>query len=46
MTKIRGPQRRHSPEFKLRVCQEIRTGVLGSAEAGTQYGLADSVIAH
>jgi len=46
MTKIRGPQRRHSPEFKLRVCQEIRTGVLGSAEAGKHYGLAGSVIAH
>jgi transposase len=46
MTKTRGPQRRHSPEFKLRVCQEIRSGVFGRAEAGKEYGLAASVIQH
>lgn len=46
MTKIRGPQRRHSPQFKLQLCQEIRTGVLGRADASKKYGLAYSVIQH
>jgi transposase len=42
----RGSQRRHSPQFKLQLCQELRAGVLTRVEAGKKYGLAYSVMQH
>ena len=29
----RGPYRRHSPQFKLQLCQDIRAGAIGRKEA-------------
>lgn len=36
----RGPYRRHSPEFKIQLCQEIRSGALGRREARRKYALS------
>jgi transposase len=36
--------RRHAPEFKLQVCREIRSGVLGRRDAQKKYALSDNLI--
>jgi transposase len=38
------PYRRHSPEFKLQVCQEIRSGAIGRRDAQKKYALSDNLI--
>jgi transposase len=40
----RGPYRRHSTEFKLQVCSEIRSGQLGRRDAQKKYKLSDNLI--
>lgn len=40
----RGPYRRHSPQFKLQICQEIRSGSLGRREAQKAYRLSANLI--
>lgn len=40
----RGPYRRHSTEFKLQVCSEIRSGHLGRRDAQRKYKLSDNLI--
>jgi transposase-like protein len=39
----RGPYRRHTPQFKLQLCQEIRSGALGRRDAQEKYSLSANV---
>ena len=38
------PYRRHSPEFKLQLCREIRSGELSRRDAQLKYGLSSALI--
>ena len=40
----RGPYRRHAAPFKLRLCQEIRSGSLGRRDAQAKYSLSANLI--
>ena len=40
----RGRVRRHAPEFKIQLCQDIRTGVIGRRDAATKYTLSTNLI--
>lgn len=40
------PYRRHSPEFKLQVCGDIRSGRLGRRDAQRKFRLSDNLIQH
>ena len=40
----RTPYRRHSEEFKQRVCAEIRSGALGRRDAQKKYRLSDNLL--
>jgi transposase len=40
----RGPYRRHSAQFRLQLCQEIRSGGLGRREAQEKYSLSPNLI--
>ena len=40
----RGPYRRHSTPFKLQLCQDIRTGVLGRRDAQRSHNLSANLI--
>ncbi len=40
----RGPYRRHSPQFKLQLCNDIRSGTLGRREAQKKYSLSANLI--
>lgn len=40
----RGPYRRHSAQFKLQLCQEIRSGGLGRRDAQQKYRLSANLI--
>jgi transposase-like protein len=40
----RGPYRRHSPQFKLQLCQDIRSGVFGRRDAQKKYRLSANLI--
>jgi transposase-like protein len=40
----RGPYRRHAAQFKLQLCQEIRSGLIGRREAQTKYSLSANLI--
>jgi transposase len=40
----RGPYRRHSPEFKLQLCTDIRDGKLGRREAQKTYQISANLI--
>lgn len=40
----RGPYRRHSAQFKLHLCHEIRTGGLGRRDAQKKYSLSANLI--
>ena len=40
----RGPYRRHSPQFKLQLCNDIRSGALGRREAQKKYSLSANLI--
>jgi transposase-like protein len=38
------PYRRHSPEFKLQVCRELRSGELRRKDAQVKYSLSAALI--
>jgi transposase-like protein len=40
----RGPYRRHSLEFKLQLCQEVRSGAIGRSEARRKYNLSSNLM--
>ena len=40
----RGPYRRHAAQFKLRLCQDIRSGELGRRDAQKKYSLSANLI--
>lgn len=40
----KAPYRRHSPEFKLQLCRELRSGELGRRDAQLKYGLSAALI--
>ena len=40
----RGPYRRHSAQFKLQLCQDIRSAVLGRRDAQKKYSLSANLI--
>ncbi|MBQ0942287.1 hypothetical protein KAK07_02940 [Ideonella sp. 4Y16] len=41
---ITSPYRRHSAQFKLQLCQEIRSGGLGRRDAQKKYSLSANLI--
>jgi transposase len=40
----RGPYRRHSTPFKLQLCQDIRTGVIGRRDAQRSHNISGNLI--
>src|SRR5215212_7886048 len=40
----KAPYRRHSPEFKLQLCREIRSGELRRRDAQLKYGLSAALV--
>lgn len=40
----RGPYRRHTVQFKLQLCTDIRSGVLGRRDAQKKYALSANLI--
>lgn len=40
----RGPYRHHSPQFRLQLCSDVRSGVLGRREAQMKYRLSANLI--
>ena len=40
----RGPYRRHSAQFKLQLCHNIRSGILGRRDAQRKYALSANLI--
>jgi len=42
--KSRGPYRRHSTQFKLQLCQDIRGGVIGRRDAQRTYSVSANLI--
>lgn len=40
----RGPYRRHAAQFKLQLCQAIRSDSIGRRDAQTQYSLSANLI--
>lgn len=40
----RGPYRRHSPQFKLQLCSDIRAGTIGRKEAQRKYTLSANLV--
>ena len=42
--KSRGPYRRHSTQFKLQLCQDIRNGIIGRRDAQCTYSVSANLI--
>ena len=40
----RGPYRRHSPQFKIQICSDVRSGKLGRREALKTYNLSANLM--
>lgn len=40
----RGPYRRHSPQFKLQLCADIRNGKIGRCETRRSYQISANLI--
>lgn len=40
----RGKYRRHAPEFKIQLCQDIRSGAIGRRDAARQHTLSTNLI--
>jgi transposase len=40
----RGPYRRHSPQLKLQLCNDIRAGTIGRKEAQRKYALSANLV--
>ena len=34
---LKGTYRRHAPDFKIQLCQDIRSGAIGRRDAARQY---------
>jgi transposase len=43
---MRGAYRRHTARFKLQLCQDIRSGVIGRRDAQRTYKVSASLIQH
>jgi transposase-like protein len=41
---LRGPYRRHTPQFRLQLCSDIRSGAVGRREAQKKYRLSANLI--
>ena len=39
-----GKYRRHAPEFKIQLCQDIRSGAIGRRDAARKYTLSTHLI--
>jgi transposase len=44
MTAPKTPSRRHTNEFKLQLCRDIRSGAIGRREAQRTYRISDNLI--
>jgi transposase len=44
LMKSRGPYRRHSTQFKLQLCQDIRNGIIGRRDAQRTYSVSANLI--
>jgi class 3 adenylate cyclase len=40
----RGPYRRHSPQFRLQLCQDIRSGAIGRRDAARRHNLSTNLL--
>ena len=40
----RGPYRRHTTPFKLQLCQDIRSGIIGRRDAQRTYSVSANLI--
>ena len=40
----RGPYRRHSTPFKLEICQDIRSGIIGRRDAQRSHNISANLI--
>lgn len=40
----RGTYRRHAPQFKIQLCQDIRSGAIGRRDAAKKYTLSTNLI--
>ena len=40
----RGTYRRHAPEFKIQLCQHIRSGAIGRSDAARKHTLSTNLI--
>ena len=40
----RGPYRRHAPEFKIQLCQDMRSGAIGRRNASRRHNLSTNLI--
>ncbi|PWC29066.1 transposase [Teichococcus aestuarii] len=40
----RGPYRRHSPQFRLQLCQDIRSGAIGRRDAAKHHNLSTNLL--
>jgi transposase-like protein len=41
---FRGPYRRHSTPFKLQLCQDIRSGIIGRRDAQRSHDISANLI--
>ncbi len=41
---LRGPYRRHSPQFKIQICSDIRSGKIGRREALKTHNLSANLM--
>jgi transposase len=42
--KCRDPYRRHSTQFKLQLCRDIRSGIIGRRDAQRTYSVSANLI--
>lgn len=40
----RGTYRRHSPQFRLQLCQDIRSGAIGRRDAARHHNLSTNLL--
>ncbi|QDJ11710.1 Transposase (plasmid) [Roseomonas mucosa] len=40
----RGPYRRHTPQFRLQLCHEIRSGAIGRRDAARHHNLSTNLL--
>jgi transposase-like protein len=40
----RGPYRRHSPQFKLQICSDIRSALISRRDAQKQYNISANLV--